>query len=98
MARRDDAHVGPDHHIVGNVEPAQIIKSAILICENVAPNTDIDAAGCVERRQQNEQMQAKRDADSKARATANAAQQQLARDKALLCQMEIDHYGRVLVR
>jgi hypothetical protein len=26
MARRDDAHVRPDHHIVGNVEPAKIIK------------------------------------------------------------------------
>src|SRR5260370_19032729 len=47
MARRDDAHVRPDHHIVGNVEPAKIIKSAVLIYENIAPDTDVDPTGCV---------------------------------------------------
>ena len=46
MARRDDAHVRPDHHIVGNVEPAKIIKSAVLIYENIAPDTDVDPTGC----------------------------------------------------
>src|ERR1700694_3315106 len=48
MASRDDAHVRPDHHIVGNVEPAKIIKSAVLIYENIAPATDVAPAGCVE--------------------------------------------------
>jgi hypothetical protein len=48
MARRDDAHVRPDHHIVGNVETAKIIKSAVLIYENIAPDTDVDPTGCVE--------------------------------------------------
>jgi hypothetical protein len=42
MARRDDAHVRPDHHIVGNIEAAKVIESAILIDENIAPDTDID--------------------------------------------------------
>jgi hypothetical protein len=34
--------------IVGNIEPAKVIKSAVLIDENITPNTDIDSAGCVE--------------------------------------------------
>src|SRR5579859_2896399 len=49
MARRDDADVRPDHHIVGNVESAKVVESAILIDEDIAPDTDIDPAGCVER-------------------------------------------------
>src|ERR1700676_3879719 len=48
MAGRDDAHVRPDHHILGNVEPAKIIKSAVLIYENIAPDTDVAPAGCVD--------------------------------------------------
>src|ERR1700722_301743 len=31
MAGRDDAHVRPDHYIVGNIEPAKVIKSVVLI-------------------------------------------------------------------
>jgi hypothetical protein len=49
MAGRDDAHIWPDHHIVSNVESAKVIESAILIYEDIAPDTDIDPAGCVER-------------------------------------------------
>src|SRR6185312_13449223 len=48
MARRDDAHVRSDHHIVGNVESAKVIEGAVLIYEDVAPDTDIEAAGGVE--------------------------------------------------
>ncbi len=33
MARRDDAHVRSDHHIIGNVQPAKVIEGAILIYE-----------------------------------------------------------------
>ena len=29
MARRDDAHVRPDHHIVRDVEAAKVIESAV---------------------------------------------------------------------
>ena len=42
--------VTPDHHIVGNIEPAKVIKGAVLIDENIAPDTDIGPAGCVEWR------------------------------------------------
>jgi hypothetical protein len=42
MARRDDTHVRPDHHIVGNVEPAKVVERAILIYEDIAPESDID--------------------------------------------------------
>lgn len=49
MARRDDTHVWADHDIVRNFEPAKVIKSAVLIDENIAPDSDIDSAGCVER-------------------------------------------------
>jgi hypothetical protein len=49
MAGRDDAHVRPDHHIVGNVEPAKVRESAVPIYEDITPDTDINLAGCVER-------------------------------------------------
>ncbi|WP_246677644.1 hypothetical protein [Mesorhizobium sp. B2-3-12] len=44
MARRDDAHIWPDHHIVGDVEAADIIESAVLIDEDVAPDADFVAS------------------------------------------------------
>jgi hypothetical protein len=37
MARRDDAHVRPDHHIVRDVEAAKVIESAVLIYEDIMP-------------------------------------------------------------
>jgi hypothetical protein len=40
MARRDDAHVRPDHHIVRDVEPAKVIESAVLIYEDIMPDAD----------------------------------------------------------
>jgi hypothetical protein len=52
MDRRDDAHVRPDHHIVGNVEAAQIIKSAVQIYENIAPDADVGPTCRVEWRDQ----------------------------------------------
>jgi len=42
MARRDDAHVRPDHPHRRQCRAAKIIKSAVLIYENIAPDTDVD--------------------------------------------------------
>jgi hypothetical protein len=38
MARRDDAHVRSDHHIVLDVEAAKVVEGAILIDEDIAPD------------------------------------------------------------
>src|SRR5947209_7018744 len=54
MAGCDDADVRPDHHIVGNVESAEVIESTILIYEYIAADADIDAAGRIEWRYQKE--------------------------------------------
>jgi hypothetical protein len=40
MARRDDAHVRPDHHIVRDVEPAKVIESAVLVYEDIMPDAE----------------------------------------------------------
>ena len=45
MAGRDDADVRPDHHIVRDIEVAQVIKSTVLIDEDVTPDTDFVAVG-----------------------------------------------------
>jgi hypothetical protein len=37
MARRDDAHVRPDHHIVRDVEAVKVIESAVLIYGDIMP-------------------------------------------------------------
>jgi hypothetical protein len=50
MARRDDAHVRPDHDIVRDVEPIKVIESAVLIDENITPDTDFVPTGCIEQR------------------------------------------------
>lgn len=52
MARCHDTHVRPDHHIIGNVDPARIVHGAILLYEYIAPDADILAAGTVKRRDQ----------------------------------------------
>jgi hypothetical protein len=52
MARREDAHVRPDHHIVCNVEPSKVIESAVLIYEDIMPNADFVPAGGIKRRDQ----------------------------------------------
>jgi hypothetical protein len=44
MARRDDAHVRPDHHIVFDVEAAKVIESAVLIYEDIMPDADFGNA------------------------------------------------------
>jgi hypothetical protein len=46
VARRDDAHVRPDHHIVGDVEAAQVIESAVLIYEDILPDADFVPTSC----------------------------------------------------
>jgi hypothetical protein len=40
MARCDDAHVRPDHHIVRDIETAEVIEGAVLIDEDIASDTD----------------------------------------------------------
>ena len=45
MAGRDDADVRPDHHIVRDIEVAQVIKSTVLVDEDVTPDTDFVAVG-----------------------------------------------------
>jgi hypothetical protein len=42
MARRDDAHVRPDHHIVCDVETAKVIECAVLIDEDIAPDAEAE--------------------------------------------------------
>ncbi|HEY9228104.1 MAG TPA: hypothetical protein VIP11_15715 [Gemmatimonadaceae bacterium] len=48
MTRRDDADIRSDHHVVGDCESSKIIKRAILIYEDIAPNFDVDSTGRVE--------------------------------------------------
>jgi len=48
VARGDDVHVRPDHHVVADVEAAKVIESAVLIDEDIAPNTGVGSAGCVD--------------------------------------------------
>ena len=52
MARRDDAHVRTDHHIVCDVEPAKVIEGAVLIDEDIMPDADLVPTGSVKRRDQ----------------------------------------------
>src|SRR5258708_4628387 len=52
MARRDDAHVRPDHHMVRDVESPKVIESAVLIYEDIMPDADFVPAGSVEWRDQ----------------------------------------------
>lgn len=52
MARGDDVYVGPDHHVVGDVQAAKVIEGAVLVDEDIAPDTGVGSAGCVERRHQ----------------------------------------------
>ena len=52
MARRDQAHIRPDHHIVCDVEPAEVVERAVLIDEDITPDADFVAAGGIERRDQ----------------------------------------------
>ena len=52
MARRDDAHIRPDHHIVANVESAKVIESAVLIYEDIAPDADFVSTGSKKWRDQ----------------------------------------------
>ena len=48
MTRRDDTHVRPDHHIISDIESAKIIESAILIYEDIAPDSNIESTDRVE--------------------------------------------------
>ncbi len=52
MAGRDDAYVWPDHHIVRDVEAAKVIKSAVLIYEDITSDADFVPAGSIEWRDQ----------------------------------------------
>jgi hypothetical protein len=52
MARRDDADVRPNHHIVRDFEPAKVIESAVLIYEDIMPDADFVSAGSIDWRDQ----------------------------------------------
>jgi hypothetical protein len=52
MARGDQADVRPDHHVVADVEPAQVVEGAVLVDEDVAPDPDVGPRSGVERRDQ----------------------------------------------
>jgi hypothetical protein len=52
MARCDNAHVRPDHHIVRDVEPAKVIESAVLIYEDIMPDTDFAPTDRIKGRDQ----------------------------------------------
>ena len=52
MARRDEAHVRPDHHIVCDVEAAKVIKRAVLIDEDIVPDADFVPTGSIKWRDQ----------------------------------------------
>jgi hypothetical protein len=52
MARRDDAQVRPDHHIVSDVESAKVIEGSVLIYEDIMPDTDFVPADSLEWRDQ----------------------------------------------
>lgn len=56
MARRDDVHVWPDHHVIPNIDPRKVIDRAVLIYEY--PSTDMNflAAGRVEGRNEAEML------------------------------------------
>jgi hypothetical protein len=50
VACRDDAHVGPDHHIVCDVEAAKVIEGAVLIYEDIIPDADFVPTGRIKGR------------------------------------------------
>src|SRR6201999_1142468 len=52
VARRDDAHVRPNHHIVRDIEAAKVVESAVLIYEDITPDADFVSSGRVKRRNQ----------------------------------------------
>ncbi len=56
MAARDDAHIRPDHHVVGNVESAKVIESAVLIYEDITPDANFVPVGGIERGNQQEAL------------------------------------------
>jgi hypothetical protein len=47
MARRDDAHARPDHHIVRDVEAAKVIESAVQIYEDIMPDANFVPTGSI---------------------------------------------------
>ena len=50
MARRNEADVRPDHHVVCDVEAAKVIESAVLIDEDMTPDADLVATGSIKWR------------------------------------------------
>jgi hypothetical protein len=49
MARRDQAYVRSYHHIIGDIDAAKVIHSAVLVDEHPAPNSSILTPGRIER-------------------------------------------------
>ena len=56
MARRDDADVRPDHHIVCDVEAAKVIKGAVLIDKDMTSDADLVPAGSIKWRDKQEAL------------------------------------------
>ena len=56
MAGRDDADVRPNHHIVCDVEAAKVIKSTVLIDEDMTPDADLVPAGRIKWRDKQEAL------------------------------------------
>jgi hypothetical protein len=54
MTRCDDADIRRDHHIVRNVEAAKVVKSTVLINEDVTPDADLVPAGRIRWRDKQE--------------------------------------------
>jgi hypothetical protein len=51
MARADQLHVRPDHHVVADVDATQVHRRAAVVDEHVAAEPQVAAAVGVERRQ-----------------------------------------------
>ena len=52
MARRDEAHVRSNQHIVRDVEAAEVIERAVLIYEDITPDADFVSTGSKKWRDQ----------------------------------------------
>lgn len=56
MARREDAHVRPDHNVVSDVQSAKVIKCAVLVYENISTDADFGPAGSIKWWDQQESL------------------------------------------
>jgi hypothetical protein len=50
VARADDADAGAEHHVVAELDPADVVKPAALVHEDVPADAEVQAAVAVHRR------------------------------------------------